>query len=259
MRFFLTAVRLFSIARRVRPPWAMAALAFAYCNATLAAAALDGRPGDHEILDASKSASLAGVVHDQDATPADLTADATYRLPGFIERETTLDNLRRRFGPSNVTIETLDGAEGETSKGIVLFAGDAARRAELFVQDEEHLRGIASIRVSGKKSRWHFDSGVHPGLSLSALVALNGQPVTFTGLDWDYGGSIGDWHKGHLAQRAADPAFQSVALTHDDTASARSYPTGEGNYRSDDTRYPKQGTILYVGQIMVSFPDADND
>jgi len=239
----------------------MAALACFCCSNAFAAAALDERQGkgDNEILDASKSASLAGVVHDQDATPVDLAADATYALPGFIDRETTLDNLRRRFGASNVTIATIDGAEGETSKGIVLFAGDAARRAELFVQNEEHLRGIASIRVSGKKSRWHFDTGIHAGMRLSDLVVLNGQPVTFTGLDWDYGGSIGDWHNGRLARRAGDPVFRSISLTHDEAAPARSYPAGEGQYRSDDPRYPKQGTVLFIGQLLLSFPDADND
>jgi hypothetical protein len=208
---------------------------------------------------ASSSASLAGIAHDEDATPADLAADATYLLPGFTDREITLDNLRRRFGKANVTIAEIDGAEGETSKGIVLFAGDPARRAELFVQDEVHLRGIASIRATGKHSRWHFDSGVRPGMSLADLVRLNGHSIVFAGLDWDYGGSVEDWHKGRLDRRAGDPVFRSVSLAHDETAAANSFPSGEGHYRSDDPRYPALGTTLFVGEVSVSFPDVDGD
>ena len=224
------------------------------CCVTVAGAKPPLDAGAHT-LDASTSASLTGVVHDQDATPADLAADATWRLPGLIGRDTTLDTLRRRFGSANVTIATIDGAEGETAKGIVLFADDPARKAELFVQDEEHVRGIASIRVTGQHSLWHFDSGVRPGMRLADLVALNGQPITFTGLDWDDGGSVDDWHKGRLARRPGDPVFRSVSLTHDEAADG-SFQSGEAHYRSDDRRYPKQGTILLVGQLEVSFPDA---
>ncbi|MEO7433313.1 MAG: hypothetical protein ABIR62_15075 [Dokdonella sp.] len=208
-----------------------------------------------DILDASKSASLAGVVHDEDATAADLAADATYLLPGFIKRDITLDNLRRRFGKTNVSVATIDGAEGETAKGFVLFPDDPARRAELFVQDEERLRGISSIRVSGDRSRWHLESGVRPGMSLDDLVALNGKAITFTGLDWDYGGSVADWNRGRLAQRAGEPVFRSVSLTHRGSAPAGSYPSGEEQYRSNDQRYPKQGSVLFVGQLMVSFSE----
>ncbi|MET0226397.1 MAG: hypothetical protein ABW187_08160, partial [Dokdonella sp.] len=86
------------------------------------------------------SASLAGVARWQDADPADLAAAATYRLPGFIDKDITLDNLRRRFGAANVRRADLDGAEGETIKGIVLFDGDPARRAELVFQDQERSR-----------------------------------------------------------------------------------------------------------------------
>ncbi len=206
--------------------------------------------------DASPSASLANVSRFEDATPADLAADSTYLLPGFIDKDITLANLRLRFGAANVKRADIEGAEGETSKGVILFANDASRRAELFFRDETRERGVAAIRVHGRKSRWHFNDGVHLGMTLDQLVALNGKPITFSGLDWDYGGAISDWHGGKIAQRDnADPAF-SVSLSHG-TVGDKDIPLGEGDYRSDDVHFPKQGTLLFVAELNVAFADPD--
>lgn len=153
----------------------------------------------------------------------------------------------------------IDGAEGETSRGIVLFADDPARRAEIFPQDATKLRGIASIRVSGKQSRWHLDNGIHLGMTLAELAAANGKAVTFSGLDWDYGGGILDWHGGRLAPREGDTLFRSVVLSHDEESQADSFPLGDGEFRSDDTRYPRQGKALFVGQLTLSFVEAEGD
>ena len=219
------------------------------------AAAADAPKKDSDDVDVSHSASLAGVKRWEDATPADLSADATYRLPGFIDGDMTLDNLRRRFGAKNVREMDIDGAEGEKAKGIVLFADDLSRRAELFIRDETRNRGIASIRISGTNSRWHFDDGVKLGMKLDALVALNGKPVSFSGLNWDYGGAITDWHGGHLAQKDGADVTRSVSLQH--AASSKGYPEGEGDYRSDDRKFPNVGQVLFVGEIYVSFKDPD--
>lgn len=224
----------------------------------LAAAVSSAAKNPPEALDAATgSASLAGVVHDQDAQPADLTAEATYRLPGLLRKDSSLEELRQRFGKANVAVETIDGAEGETARGIVLFDADPARRAEIFVQDETTLRGIATVRVRGSQSRWRLDNGLHLGMSLAALVAANGKPITFSGLDWDYGGGIRDWHQGRLAPREGDTVFRAVTLTHGDTVEDGAIPLGDGEFRSDDKRYPRQGELLSVGELLVSFPQPD--
>ncbi len=188
---------------------------------------------------------------DTNPVPLNLADERSYLLPGALHARDGLVELRTRFGQGNVTVAELDGAEGETMRGIVLFAKDPQRRAELFMQDET-LRGIASVRVSGASSRWHLANGIKPGLTLLRIAAMNGRPVTFNGLDWDYGGTITDWHGGALAPAKDASVFVSVGLTHAEDASG--YPLGEGDYRSDDRRYPKQGTVLYVGQLLLSFP-----
>ena len=228
--------------------------------ALLAAAAVSlaqQKPAQDNADAAAGSASLAGVIHDQDAAPADLGAEATYRLPGLLRADSSLEELRQRFGKANVSAATLDGAEGETARGIVLFAADPARRVEIFVQDETTLRGIATIRVSGSQSRWRLDNGVHLGMSLADLVAANGKPITFSGLDWDYGGGIRNWHQGRLEPRDGDTVFRSVTLTHGDAVEDGGIPLGDDEFRSDDKRYPRQGRLLSVGQLLVSFPQPD--
>lgn len=204
---------------------------------------------------APRPATPATRAGDTGLAPLDLADERSYALPGALRARDGLTELRTRFGKGNVTIEEIDGAEGETTRGIVLFAKDPERRAELFMQgdmQDASLRGIAMVRVSGASSRWHLDNGIRPGLTLARIAAMNGKPVTFNGLDWDYGGTVTDWHGGKLALPENAPVFVSVGLTH--AEEARGYPLGEGEYRSDDRRYPKQGAVLYVGQLLLSFP-----
>ena len=199
----------------------------------------------------ARSASLANVTRIADPEPADLAADATYRLPGLIRAWMTLDDLRLTFGATNVERAEVDGAEGESVDAIVLFGADAQRRAEVFFGEGADAQRIDTVRVRASRSRWHFDDGVRPGMTLAELARGNGAPVTFNGFDWDYGGIVTDWNGGAYAQKRDEP-FRSVQLGHAEGASG--YPVGEGSYRSGDARYPKQGSVVKVEGIAVTFP-----
>ncbi|TDR45781.1 hypothetical protein DFR29_104209 [Tahibacter aquaticus] len=240
-------------ARRLLPLLLMASTLVTLTSAVAASS------NDPEVAKSGVAAAAASPARAAGETPADLAADATYLLPGLLRKDSSLDTLRRRFGAEHVKAADIDGAEGETLRGIVLFADDPLRRAEIFPQDDTKLRGIASIRISGKQSRWHLDNGVHLGMTLAELAAANGKAVTFSGLDWDYGGSILDWHGGRLAPRDGDTLFRSVVLSHDEESQANRFPLGDGEFRSDDRRYPQQGKALFVGQLTLSFIEADGD
>jgi hypothetical protein len=183
-----------------------------------------------------------------------LAADRTYALPGLISRDSTLDSLRATFGAQNVGVAQIDGAEGETLRGIVLFAPDPERRADLFVADEGTLSGIMTIRVAGERSRWHLESGLHLGATLDELVAFNGAPIGLSGLGWDYGGAVLDWKQGRLASPEGATVFRSVVLAAPDDAPEGAFPLGDGEFASDDPSYPDAGRLLRVGEIQVSFP-----
>ena len=178
-------------------------------------------------------------------------------MPGAFAPDTSVESLERRFGKDNVRIGEVPGAEGETSRGVILFPDDPTRRAYLYFEDSRELAGLQLLRVLDDGSRWHFDDGIRIGTPLSKLVALNGKPIRFLGLDWDYGGAISDWGGGRL-----DP--KDDAIRHGVTLGARAdigdrpYPMGDGEFSSDDPKYPDLGTDLVVSEVSVSFPGEDD-
>lgn len=179
-----------------------------------------------------------------------------YQLPGDFAPGTSRAALERRFGAANVRVGDVPGAEGEAFRGIVLFPDDPARRAYLYFDDEEALRGLSSVGVFDMPSRWRLDNGVRIGMPLAELLALNGKPIEFTGFDWDYGGAISNWNGGRLQPAEDAPVVRIVRLGHAD-AEADAYPMGDATFSSDDPRYPQLGRIARVEQIGVSFAPGD--
>lgn len=196
---------------------------------------------------------------DAPARPA-LAPVSDYVLPGALAPDTGIEQLRQLFGADNVAIdEHLPGAEGEEVRGVRLFADDPSRRARLYFQDSQTLRGLSLAVVDDAGSRWRLDNGIQIGLPLAELATLNGKPLRFYGLDWDYGGIVSDWNGGALAPKDGDPLRRNARLSLGDDAPAQAaVPIGDGEFSSDDKRYPKQGALLRVGELSVSFPGEDD-
>ena len=123
----------------------------------------------------------------------------------------------------------LDGAEGETFPGWVLYPDDAKRRIEVFL--EETGTHPASLRINAENSPWRRADGVRIGLTSAELQAMNGKPFEFLGFDWDYGGAITDWHEGKLA--AANGGGGPVQLC-PPASVPEHYPSGDALFPSDD-------------------------
>jgi hypothetical protein len=190
--------------------------------------------------------------------PPTATKAETYELPGAFRPDDTLATLQARFGAAQVKVEELSGAEGETAPGLAIFGSDPSRRIEVFMHDMDKRQGIDTLRVGGKTSRWHIDNGVHLGMTLDELVALNGKPIQFSGMGWDYGGGILNWNGGKLAQPDGAAVFRAVTLTTADDANGDDYPMGDAEFRSDDKKFPKQGKLIQVGELDVSFSHEGN-
>lgn len=196
---------------------------------------------------------------DAPARPA-LAPVSDYVLPGALAPDTGIEQLRQLFGAGNVAIdEHLPGAEGEEVRGVRLFADDPSRRARLYFQDSQTLRGLSLAVVDDAGSRWRLDNGIQLGLPLAELAKLNGKPLRFYGLDWDYGGIVSDWNGGALAPKDGDAMRRNARLSLGDDAPAQAaVPIGDGEFSSDDKRYPQQGALLRVGELSVSFPGEDD-
>ena len=191
------------------------------------------------------------------ATTADLATNASYVLPGAFAPDVDVEQLARRFGKDSVRIGEVPGAEGERVDGVILFPGDASRRAYLYFEDAQRNTGLSLVRVFDEGSRWHLDNGIGLGTPLSKLVAMNGTPIRFLGLDWDYGGAITDWGGGRLDTQG-DPVRRGMTLGARADIGNRPYPVGDAEFRSDDAKYPDLGTDLVVDEISVSFPGEDD-
>ncbi len=245
-------------ARVVRSAGLAAVLALGACNAPPAAApdAAAPAPSAAPARAAPPPAPTASAVETSPATDA---SAADYVLPGDFAPDVGLERLRARFGAANVRIdENLPGAEGETFRGVTLFADDPSRRARLYFQDQQNLRGLSLIQIHDAGSRWRLDNGVAVGMRLSELVRLNGRPIRFSGLDWDLGGAVLDWNGGALAGREDDPVQRNVRLDYAGPPGREAeVPVGEDAYASDDPAYPGQGELLQVSILAVFLPGQD--
>ena len=177
-------------------------------------------------------------------------------LPGSLGPLTTRLELEARFGKDNVGEETFDRAEGiGTYPALAGFADDPRKRLELGQDADNPDAPIIELRVPVPDSNWRDASGLRPGMNLAELVALNGAPVSFYGLAWDYGGTVQDWHGGTLANAVDARVFHRVSLVPRRGAGDASLPQGDASFRSDDTRFPTIGKDLVVGQLGISWPN----
>jgi hypothetical protein len=178
-------------------------------------------------------------------------------LPGDFAPDTTLEQLQQRFGAASAQARQIAGTEGESFRGVVLFPDDPSRRATLYFQDEKNLRGLSMVSVDETSSQWKLASGAGIGTSLAELRKINGRPFTFSGFDWDYGGTITDWRGGKLQPASDNAVFVRLQLrTPEGGSSDKDYPVGDSNFSSDDPRWADLG--LVVGGISVSFPGQDD-
>ena len=192
------------------------------------------------------------------ATPTVASQDWT--LPGTLGPLTTRQALEARFGKANVREETFDGAEGiGTYPALVVFPDDPSRRLELVLDAEDKDAPIQELRVRAPGSRWRDASGLRMGMTLSELVALNGAPISFYGLEWDYGGTVQDWHGGRLANAAGAALFRRVTLRARAGTSPDAVPIGDSVFRSDDPRLAGVGDTLEVAEFGISWPREGED
>ena len=246
--------------RRWRVPSVVAAFALAAIALLLVACGRNDPPNAAPAATAPAASAAPAV---SAAEPAGTEPAATdYVLPGALAPDVGPDQLRRLFGAANIKIDDkLPGPEGESFRGVILFDADPARRAVLHYQDEQALRGLTAVEVRGPTSRWRLDNGVAIGMPLAELVRRNGKPLRFYGLDWDYGGTVSDWNGGKLASREGDAVIRQVRLEYRQDAprqAAVAVPIGDSEYASDDPKYPRQGELLRVAEIGVSFPGEDD-
>lgn len=191
------------------------------------------------------------------AAPLAPATVAALVLPGDFAPDTTLEQLQQRFGADNVKVQQIPGSEGDTFRGVLLYPDDPSRRATLYFQDEKNLRGLGMVSVQEADSQWKLASGIGIGTPLEEVRKKNGKPFTFSGFDWDYGGTITDWQGGKLQPAKDNAVSERMQLRMPEGGSGdKDYPIGDSGFSSDDPRWAGLG--IAVGGISVSFPGEDD-
>jgi hypothetical protein len=234
-----------------------------FCLAMLVACSPQ-QPGETVAKAPAKTAvgsTASGAATNSPPTASVIDQVTEYELPGSFAPDTTVEALQVRFGKTQVKTGDVPGAEGESFRGVILFPDDSTRRAYLYFQDEKSLRGLSLVRVFEPDSRWRLDNGIAMGTTLAALVERNGRPIEYTGLDWDYGGTVTDLHGGTLAaaeDESIGRGWRLGAADSDQGFAKGAYPIGDATFSSDDPKYPGQGRNVIVRELSVSFPGEDD-
>lgn len=185
---------------------------------------------------APPSVSQAGAASPSASAPESTStpAPAATKPPGIealLKPDDTLATAQARLGKSNVREQALDGAEGETLAGWVVYPDDPTRTADVFL-DEANAHPTM-LRIRAPESLWTRADGIRIGLGSTELQAMNGKPFAFYGFEWDYGGAVSDFHGGRLDP--GDAPRGSLTLCPPENA-GDGYPSGDATFSSDDPR-----------------------
>lgn len=112
------------------------------------------------------------------AAAAELTCDGAFAIDSSESR------LIEIFGKENVVTGEVPGPEGTTMIATRVFDDDPERRLQFVWWDEEGLANPSTIELPPGDSV----AGLHAGMTVKEVEALNGEPFTMTGFFWDYGG-----------------------------------------------------------------------
>lgn len=99
------------------------------------------------------------------------------------------------YGADNVVTGTVPGPEGTEMLATTVFRGDVRRELQFVWWDEDNLRNPGNIALPSKAITY---GGVHIGMTLTELEQANGEPFSFNGFGWDYGG-FASFESGNLS------------------------------------------------------------
>jgi hypothetical protein len=153
---------------------------------------------------------------------------------GPLTGTTTIAELPDLFGKENVKLMKRPGPEGSEPQDVVVLYSETSDEVEVHFDAEA---GGKVISAEAKGGRWKISNGLGVGSTLAEIEKLNEKPITFLGVNWDYGGFITSYNEGKL-----EPAFSGdkpLGLRLGIEGDAPAEIVGDQEVRSDNDGVPK--------------------
>lgn len=166
---------------------------------------------------------------------------------GGIDSTATRARLDSLFGAGQVRDERICGPECVDSIDVTQVYPGTPRAFTVYWVDGKYHQQIEFIRLYTEGSPWHTTDSLAIGVSLRHLLRLNGKPVSFSGFGWDYGGYVGDFNGGTLANR---PLGLRLELPY--TVNSTEL-LGDISLRSDMPAVQKMADSIYVAELSLRF------
>ena len=189
------------------------------------------------------------------ATPALAKDKTAFSCTGVFGPDSSEALLKQTYGADNVVTGMVPGAEGEEMLATTVFPNDPDKTMQFGWMDDETREGLGFVDLPPSIDGPH---GVHVGMSVAEVLAINGQPFNIGGFWWDYGG-YAQIDQGALANADDASCFLSLRFS-----PADEYPqdldvsavSGEVSIPADEPLLEKLDTRLSV--VSVSYP-SDGD
>jgi hypothetical protein len=139
-----------------------------------------------------KEPQSPGLVKNIDST---LVTDSAW---GPITPQTDFAGLQQLYGAANIKDERICGPECIDSINVTFVYRDTDKEITVYWADSAWHKTIVFLECYSEKSPYRTPTGLRIGSTLRQLLALNGKKISFSGFDWDYGGSIHSYNGGTL-------------------------------------------------------------
>jgi hypothetical protein len=115
------------------------------------------------------------------ATPV---LSAEIACEGAFAVDSSAQRLEEVYGKENVVTGEVPGPEGSTVIATTVFPNDPEKTLVFGWWDEENHRDLSYVDIPDADSV----AGLHAGMTVNEVEALNGEGFSMTGFWWDYGG-----------------------------------------------------------------------
>jgi hypothetical protein len=142
-------------------------------------------------------------------------------------------DLVMRFG-RYVELRKVHVPEDGLVEGTVIFPQQEARNIEIIWKNKKARNQPLSVTF---RRAWRTQEGVGVGTTLAEVEKINGRPFRLSGFDWDFGGTVTDWHGGKLDQkRGACRLVIRFGISDDLSVRTHLAVSGDKDFSSRDRR-----------------------